>query len=150
MTTQSTSEASGNSAGSEPMSDGDKIATVHAILEAWSAKDWDRVVSLFAPNGRLQSVMSEPIVGREAFAERLKILAVGLERFTYRMKAIGVIDGRVFVERVEEIAKHGNYGEVPVVSVLSVEEGLVTEWTEYFDKATMLSAVSGPPDQASA
>ena len=35
-------------------------------------QDWARVESLFAPDGVLQSVMSEPVVGREAFAERLR------------------------------------------------------------------------------
>jgi limonene-1,2-epoxide hydrolase len=115
-----------------------KIAVVKDILDSWSAQDWARVEALFAPDGVLHSVMSPPVVGRAAFAERLRILAVGLERIQLHIKAIGVIDGRVFVERVDDFDTDGHHGEVPVVGILTVEDGLVTEWLEYYDRATLL------------
>ena len=119
--------------------DGDaKIAVVRDILDSWSAQDWARVESLFAPDGVLHSVMSTPVVGRTAFAERLRVLAVGLERIQLHIKTIGVIEGRVFVERVDDFDTDGHHGEVPVVGILTVEDGLVTEWLEYYDRATLL------------
>ncbi len=127
------------------MSDDEKVAVVQAILDAWSAQDWDRVVSLFAPHGVLHSVMSEPVVGRDAFAERVRVLAVGLERIQLHIKAIGAIDGRVFVERVDDFDTNGHHGEVPVVGVLRVEDGLVTEWLEYYDRATLLRGMGIDP-----
>jgi limonene-1,2-epoxide hydrolase len=125
--------------------DAEKVAVVQDILDSWSAQDWARVESLFAPNGVLQSVMSAPVVGREAFAERLRVLAVGLERIQLHIKAIGVIGGRVFVERVDDFDTHGHHGEVPVVGVLTVEDGLVTEWLEYYDRATLLRGMGVEP-----
>lgn len=119
-------------------SDAAKIAVARDIMSAWTAQDWDRVVSLFAPDGVLHSVMLEPIVGRDAFAERVRKLAVGLERIELRVKAIGVIDGRVFVERVDDFDTNGNHCELPVVGILRVEDGLVTEWLDYYDRATLL------------
>ena len=50
------------------------------------------------------------------------MLAVGLERIKLHIKTIGVIDGRVFVERVDDFDTNGHHGEVPVVGVLTVEE----------------------------
>jgi limonene-1,2-epoxide hydrolase len=122
-----------------------KMAVVKDILDSWSAEDWPRVESLFAPDGVLHSVMSKPVVGREAFAERLRVLAVGLERIELHIKAMGVIGGRVFVERVDDFDTQGHHGEVPVVGILSVEDGLVTEWLEYYDRATLLRGMGVDP-----
>ena len=69
------------------MTDDEKIAVVTDILDSWSAQDWDRVASLFAPDGVLHSVMSTPIVGREAFAARVAKLHEGLERIQLHIKA---------------------------------------------------------------
>jgi limonene-1,2-epoxide hydrolase len=128
-------------------SDAEKIAVVQDILDSWSAENWDRVISLFAPDGVLQSMMTAAVVGREAFAERIKTLHVGLERIQLHIKAIGVIDGRVFVERVDDFDTNGHHGEVPVVGVLRVEDGMVTEWLEYSDRATLLRGMGVDPSQ---
>lgn len=126
-------------------SDAAKVAVVHEILQAWTDQDWAKVASLFAPDGVLQSVMSAPVVGREAFAERLAVLAEGLERIELRIKAIGVIDGRVFVERVDDFDTHGHHGEVPVVGILEVTDGLVSHWLEYYDRPTLLRGMGIDP-----
>jgi limonene-1,2-epoxide hydrolase len=126
-------------------SDDAKVAVVRDILDSWSAQDWARVESLFAPEGVLHSVMSEPVVGREAFAERLRVLHEGLERIQLHIKAIGVVEGRVFVERVDDFDVRGHHGEVPVVGILTVEDGLVTEWLEYYDRATLLRGMGVDP-----
>ena len=128
-------------------SDAAKIAVVRDILDSWTAQDWPRVESLFAPDGVLHSVMSEPVVGREAFAGRLAVLAEGLERIELHIKAIGVIDGRVFVERVDDFDTKGHHGEVPVVGILSVSNGMVDHWLEYYDRPTLLRGMGVDPQQ---
>lgn len=128
------------------MNDDEKIAVVQEILDSWSAQDWARVEALFAPDGVLQSVMSEPVVGRPAFAGRLAVLAQGLERIQLHIKAIGVIGGRVWVERVDDFDTNGHHGEVPVVGILTVEDGMVTHWLEYYDRATLLRGMGVDPN----
>lgn len=124
-----------------------KIAVVRDILDSWTAQDWPRVEALFAPDGVLHSVMSEPVVGREAFGQRLAVLADGLERIELHIKTIGVIDGRVFVERVDDFDTKGHHGEVPVVGVLSVRDGMVSHWLEYYDRPTLLRGMGVDPQQ---
>lgn len=68
----------------------------------------------------------------------LAALADGLERLILHVRALGVIDGRVFLERLDVFDARGRHGEVPVVGVLSVADGSVTEWLEYYDRATPL------------
>lgn len=124
------------------------IETARAMFDAWNRQDWDRVIALFAEDGVLHSVMQEPIVGRAAIGERIRALAQGLERIELRIKALGVIDGRVFVERVDDFDVNGHHGEVPVVGILSIVDGQVTEWLEYYDRATLMRGMGLPADFA--
>jgi limonene-1,2-epoxide hydrolase len=119
------------------MDDADRIAVVRRMLAAWDAMDWDGIVALFAEDGVLHSVMQEPVVGRAAIATRMAALADGCTHVDLQVRSIGVIDHRVFVERRDVFDRQGRHGEVPVVGVLSVEDGLVTEWLEYYDRATL-------------
>ena len=63
------------------------------------------------------------------------------------IKAIGVIGGRVFVERVDDFDTNGHHGEVPVVGILRSRTALVTEWLEYYDRATLLRGMGVDPSQ---
>ncbi|MGI8331214.1 nuclear transport factor 2 family protein [Actinomadura scrupuli] len=130
------------------MDDTEKLAVVRDMVDAWNTMDWAKIVSLFAPDGVLHSVMSEPVRGRAAIGERLAVLADGLERLSLEVRAMGVIDGRVYVERVDVFDVRGSHGEVPVVGVLSLRDGLVTEWLEYYDRATLLRGMGLTADFA--
>jgi limonene-1,2-epoxide hydrolase len=123
------------------MTDDEKLTLAREMFAAWDALDWDRVVDLFADDGVLHSVMQEPVVGRAAIAECMAILGSRCERLTLHVKALGVIDGRVFVERVDDFDFDGHHGEVPVVGVLRMDGGRVTEWLEYYDRPTLLAGM---------
>jgi len=134
--------------GSTPVhadSDAQKIATVKAMLRAWHELDWERVYALFTPDGVLQSMMSEPIVGRESLREHIAPMAAGISQIDLKVERIGVIGGRVFVERVDDFVFHGHHGTVPVVGVFEVEGGLVKVWLEYYDRAQLLAAMGVAP-----
>ncbi|ROO86467.1 limonene-1,2-epoxide hydrolase [Actinocorallia herbida] len=122
------------------MTDEEKIAAAQAMVAAWNARDWDGIVALFAPDGVLHSVMQEPLRGRAAIAARLRLLAAGLTHLDLQVRALGVIGGRVFVERRDVFANAHGRTEVPVVGVLAYDDaGLVAEWLEYYDRATLLA-----------
>lgn len=118
-----------------------KLATVERMIEAWNARDWNRVYDLFAPDGVLHSMMLPPIVGREAIKQRLGTLAAGISRIELRVRHMGVVDGVVFVERVDDFVYRGKHGTVPVVGVIEVEDGQVKVWREYYDRAQLLEAM---------
>jgi limonene-1,2-epoxide hydrolase len=121
--------------------DAQKLATVHRMIEAWNQRHWDQVYALFAQDGVLQSMMLPPTVGREAIQQRIGALAKGIESIELRVRHIGVIDGVVFIERVDDFVYHGKHGEVPVVGVVEVENGHVKTWREYYDRAQLLEAM---------
>lgn len=130
------------------MTDDDKIALAKEMFAAWEQMDWARVVDLFAEDGVLHSVMQEPVVGREALTERMAVLGSRCERLELRVRALGVIDGRVFAERVDDFDFGGHHGEVPVVGVLAMEDGRVAQWLEYYDRPTLLAGMGMAADFA--
>ncbi|REK72726.1 nuclear transport factor 2 family protein [Aeromicrobium endophyticum] len=123
------------------MTDDQKLDLARRMFEAWDTMDWDGVVDMFADDGVLHSVMQEPVVGRAAIAERMAILGSKAERITLHIKALGIIDGRVFVERVDDFDFDGHHGEVPVVGILRMADGTITEWLEYYDRPTLLAGM---------
>lgn len=90
----------------------------------------------------------EPLVGRGAIRERLGRLAPGISRIDFEVRAVRVIDGRVFVERVDEFVYRGRRGAVPVVRVLEVEQGKVKLWREHYDRAQLLREMGVQPAAA--
>ena len=119
-------------------SDAQKLATVRQMIDAWNQRNWQQVYDLFAEDGALQSMMLPPTVGRPAIQQRIGALAQGIETIELH---IGVIDGVVFVERVDAFVYRGKHGECPVVGVVEVENGRVKAWREYYDRAQLLEAM---------
>ena len=127
---------------SAEMSDEAKLALARGMFHAWDTKDWEGVIDLFADDGVLHSVMQEPLVGRDVVGERIRALGAITERITLHIKAIGIIDGKVFVQRVDDFdTVTGSHGEVPVVGILSMAGGRVTEWLEYYDRPSLLAGL---------
>src|SRR4029450_2501816 len=115
--------------------DAQKLATVRQMIEAWNTRNWQQVYELFAADGVLQSMMlSEPTVGREAIKQRIGTLAKDISKIELRIRHLGVADGVVFIERVDDFVYRGHHGMVPVVGVVEVAHGHVTAWREYYDR----------------
>jgi len=123
-------------------SDEEKLRVARSMVEAWNTLDWEQVYDLFTEDGVLHSVMHEPVVGRPAIRERLDYLEKGVDRIELQIRHMGVIDGVVFMERVDDFEFNGRHGEVPVVGVLEIKDGKVAEWREYYDRATLERAVA--------
>ena len=122
--------------------DAEKLATVRQMIDAWNTRNWEQVYELFAADGVLESMMlSEPTVGREAIKKRLGVLAQHISKIELQIRHIGVANGVVFIERVDDFVYRGHHGRVPVVGVLEVEQGHVKAWREYYDRAQMLEAM---------
>jgi limonene-1,2-epoxide hydrolase len=127
--------------GAVRMSDDPKIAVVEKMIAAWNSRNWPLVAELFAPDGVLHSMMVEPVVGRAAIGARIGHMGEGIEQITLNIRNMGRVGDVVFVERVDEFVFKGHAGRVPVTGVIEVEDGLITEWREYYDRAELLEAM---------
>ena len=125
--------------------DGAKVAAARSMIAAWRAKDWRKVADLFAPDGALRSMMLPPVTGREAIYARMSALGAGIQSITLDVEHMGVIDGRVYIERTDRFVYKGKTGAVPVVGVLVFDgRGRISEWREYYDRATLLREMGEP------
>ncbi len=126
------------------MSDQDveKLAVAEEMIDAWNRMDWDRAFGLFADDGVLHSVMNEPVVGRDVISERLTALVGGLERIELEIVNKGIVGDVVVLERVDDFVYKGKHSRIPVVGVMEISDGKIDEWREYYDKASLVAALS--------
>ena len=122
-----------------------KLEVAQQMVQAWNEQDWERVYDLFAEDGILHSVMIDPIVGRENIRARLSVLAEGIEQIELQIRHAGMIDDVVILERVDDFTYNGKHGQVPVVGVMEIADGKVTEWREYYDHKTLADALKPDP-----
>lgn len=123
---------------------------VMEMFSAWNAVDLDRVIELFATDGVLHSVMTDPVVGRHHLRSHLAPLFAGIEKLELKVQRIVVNGNTVFVERVDEFVFRGKKGSVPVVGVFEIRAGTVVEWREYYDRAQLYAEMGIPVPPAGA
>lgn len=127
--------------------DASRVAVVKEMIAAWKSADWRKVGDLFAEDGVLHSMMIEPVKGREAIYQRIAALGKGAPGgVVLDVSHMGVIDGLVFIERVDRFTYNGKPGAVPVVGVLDVKDGKVQVWREYYDRAHLLKEMGVKED----
>ena len=119
------------------------LRVAQAMIEAWRALDWARVVSLFATDGVLQIVPLPAYSGRAAIRKHLDRIASGIERLDFNVKQLHAFGSIVFFERDDQFVYRGRAAAVPVVGVLEIDAGHVKAWREYMDLATMAKAIGG-------
>ena len=116
-----------------------KLVTAQDMLDAWNTLDWERVYRLFGETGVLHNMMLEPTVGNAEIRTRFKAFEDGLTRMEFIVLNMGVLGGDVVIERLDSFEFNGRTGMVPVTGVLSIEDGQVKEWREYYDRNWLLS-----------
>lgn len=124
--------------------DASRIAVAREMIQAWKVADWRKVADLFAEDGSLKSMMLPPVDGRETIYKRIAALGKGApDGVVLDIAHMGVIDGLVFMERVDRFTYNGHPGAVPVVGVLDIRNGKVKEWREYYDRESLDKALKG-------
>lgn len=122
------------------LKDEEKIAVFREMACHWQNKDWRKCADLFAADGVLQSMMKDPVVGREAFYERMLQLATPNKSVRLHISRIGVVDGAVVVERTDEVVVDGVSRSVPVVGILEFDGPLIAVWRDYYDRGQLMWA----------
>jgi len=122
-----------------------RLVVAQEMVQAWNERDWDRVYELFAEDGVLHSVMTDPIVGRENIRARLTPMTDGIDQIELRIVNMGLVNDVVMLERVDDFVYNGKHGEVPVVGVMEITDGKVRIWREYYDHHSLVEAMSPEP-----
>lgn len=136
---QSTHQTMETHVAAELTQEEESIAVAQEMVTAWNELDVDRIANLFAPDAVLHSMMIEPIHGRETLREHLGKLLEHATRLELQLKTVAATGNTVFLERVDDFDVNGQHGSVPVTGVLVIENGMVSEWREYYDRNELLT-----------
>lgn len=112
------------------------------MVDAWNTMEWDRMIGLFAEDAVFQSMMKEPVVGRETIRPRFLALVDGIERIELQIRNMAIDGNVVFLERVDDFVYKGKHSRIPVVGVLEIVDGEVAAWRDYYDWAQLEEALS--------
>ncbi len=121
-----------------------KIQTFMTMKEGWERKNWRQCADLMTEDGILHSVMLDPCKGRENIYERIRKTEKPNKSVTLHVRSIGVANGVLFVERNDEITLDGVSHFIPTVGILEFAGGKISHWREYYDRATLLTAIQEP------
>jgi limonene-1,2-epoxide hydrolase len=127
--------------------DARKLDTATRMIAAWKAMDWDAAAALFAEDGVLHSMMVEPIEGRDAIHKRFSGLGEKASEITLDVSNMGVINGILYMERVDRFVYDGHHGNVPVTGVMEFDgDDRITIWREYYDRSQLLKEMGVSAD----
>lgn len=122
------------------------IAVGREMIDAWNDMDWDRAASLMTEDAVLHSMMIDPIVGRDAIHKRISGLGALADSIALEVRNIGVINGTLYMERVDRFVCKGKPGATPVCGALEFEGDRIKVWREYYDRHHLLSEMGMAQD----
>ncbi|HZX23868.1 MAG TPA: nuclear transport factor 2 family protein [Woeseiaceae bacterium] len=117
-------------------------AVAMKMVDAWNTMEWDRMIDLFAEDAVFQSMMKEPVIGRETIRPRFLALVDGIERIELQIRNMAINGNVVFLERVDDFVYKGKHSRIPVVGVLEIADGEVQAWRDYYDWAQLEEALT--------
>ena len=112
---------------------------LRALCEAWERRDPDAVARLFAPDGRYEDPLFEPVpVGpdeiRGACADAIDELA----QVSVPLRVVAGTEDLVLAEGdFLSSTVDGDRVDFPLAMILAMRDGLVVRFTEYFDTAPL-------------
>ncbi|MEN3746615.1 nuclear transport factor 2 family protein [Sphingomonas sp. HF-S3] len=128
------------------VSDERMIAVGREMIDAWNDMDWDRAASLMTEDAVLHSMMIDPIVGRDAIHKRISGLGALADSIALEVRNVGVVNGTLYMERLDRFVCKGKPGATPVCGALEFEGDKIKVWREYYDRHHLLSEMGMAQD----
>jgi len=120
-------------------------AIIDSFVEAWGARDVDRIVSHFTDDAVYVNVPIEPVhKGRDAIRQAIEgFVAMGEDiDFIVHHTAENPATGVVMNERTDRFKIGGEWMDAAVMGVFELRDGKIAAWRDYFDMAELMKQVS--------
>lgn len=116
----------------------DKLATIHRVIDAIAAKDYDQALPWFTEDCEYTNLPMGSVTGPagvKAVLEPFFAPTISNELILLRSAVEG---DTVFTERLDRHQIATGWVELPVTGVFVFREGKIAVWREYFDLGTLV------------
>jgi limonene-1,2-epoxide hydrolase len=115
----------------------DPIEVANTFFAHWSANRIDAALAMLSENVLYDNVPFPDIVGRAEVAAFHRNFGVGTDFLVdWRVTLVAATGQVVLNERIDVFRhKHGGTITLPVMGTLTIENGEITVWRDYFDPA---------------
>ena len=119
--------------------------TVQAFMKAMEQLDYDTAFTYVSPNIAYTNLPLGPdstTYGTDGIRAVLEPFFAPTITNEWVIKNIATSGNTVFIERLDRHQFEKGWAELPVTGVFQVADGLITEWREYFDYATIQQGIA--------
>lgn len=118
------------------------------VIEAWQAKDIDRVLSFMADDivWHYAAAAMPPVRGKAAARKLLERFQGDMHGIQWRIFSYAESGDRLFIEGVDDYrTADGNRVAAPYAGVLEFRGDLITGWRDYVDLGVIAQQKAGEP-----
>ena len=120
----------------------DPQSVVESFFSACSNFDYDRAMTFVGEDCVYKNVPFHTARGKERIRRDLSGMERALNLFEVEMINIAVNGNVVLTERIDTLGGRFFKVALPIMGVLVVEDGKITEWRDYFDWSFAMGKVS--------
>lgn len=114
---------------------------VMAFIDAWNRLDRDAILAMMAPGIVYHNIPMPVLTGIDAVKAFFGSMeAEAAEWIVHHIAESG--DGAVLTERTDRFLIKGKWIAVRVMGTFEFENGLITQWRDYFDLAEFTSQLA--------
>jgi limonene-1,2-epoxide hydrolase len=114
------------------------------FINAWIARDVDKIMSFIAPDCVYHNIPMEPAVGTEPIHALVKSFVDMASEVDWKIHNIAESnDGVVLTERTDCFLIGENWVKLPVMGTFELDGGKITAWRDYFDMAQFQKQMTG-------
>ncbi|MBJ7337785.1 limonene-1,2-epoxide hydrolase family protein [Mycolicibacterium sp.] len=120
----------------------DPHTVVTEFCKLWSTPDVDEIASWFTEDGVYHNIPMPAAEGRENIREFLGVMLADFDGIDFQVHR-QMSDGSVVMNERTDVMRRKSGGEIalPVTGVFEVRDGRIAAWRDYFDMATVTSAL---------
>jgi limonene-1,2-epoxide hydrolase len=107
---------------------------VIGFINSWNNRDIKGIVEALSPNCFYHNIPMDPIKGREdirAYLEPFVQMTTNIEWIIHQIAEND--EGVVLTERTDRFEINGQWMDILVMGVMEFEDGLISNWRDYFD-----------------
>lgn len=121
---------------------------IRTFIDLLVARDLDAAATMVSNDFEYDNVPMGKAFGPDGLRSTLTgffSMCTGIDWIILRQTSTGDLsNGTVLNEREDRFEMHGRWVTLPVAGIFEIKDGMIVLWRDYFDRATLVEAMSPP------